>query len=509
MRLMNSFKNAFFSTLSNILTILIGLIAQALFIKFLGNEYLGLNSLFSNIITMLSIVELGIGNSIIYSMYKPIAENKIEEIKSLMFFYKKCYRLIGFVVAILGFSLIPFLNFFVNLDSITININVYLVYILFLTETFISYFLSYKRSIFYASQQNSIISIIHIFYTILLNFTQIIILFLTKNYYLYLIVKIICRIIENTIITLYANKKFPYLIDTNINPLDKNVQSEIFKKIKALFFHKIGAFAVLSSDNIIISKMLGLVTVGLYSNYYMIINAVEIVFGQIVNSTTASIGNMLVTESKEKIFDIFKKIRFLNFWISSFACTCIFVIMDSFIIVWIGKDFLLPRIVLATLTFNLYLKLMRSSYSCFKEAAGIYHEDRFVPIIESVTNILFSIIFCHFLGLAGVFMGTVVSGLALWLYSYPKFVYKGIFNQPYKNYFIETFKFIFIFIAICFVTFLISNLITFTNIYLELIFNCIICLIIPNLILFIIYRKSDEIKYFYYSFFSKIIIKRN
>ena len=409
MRIESSLKNIITSLSSNIITIVIGLIAQALFIKILGSEYLGLNSLFSNIISMLAIVEMGIGSAIIYNLYKPIVENDEEKIKSLMKFYKKSYRIIGLIICIIGLSIIPFLKTIVDIDNIGININSYVVYLLFLIETICSYFLSYKRSILYANQKNYIVNIIHIIYTIILNCLQIMILYLTKNYYLYLIIKIIMRIIENVAITYISNRIYKYLMDKDIKPLNKEIEKDIFTKVKALFFHKIGSFIILGTDNIIISKFLGLTMVGLYSNYYLIINSVQTIFNQIIQSTTSSVGNMLVTESKEKQFYIYKKIRFMNFWISTFTSIAILVIMENFITIWIGTEYILPNAVLVILVINYYLNSSRATFIAFKEAAGIYYEDRFVPLVESAINIISSIILVQKFGLAGVFLGTIQS----------------------------------------------------------------------------------------------------
>lgn len=499
----NSIKNIIGSMISNIITIVIGLVAQALFIKILGSEYLGLNGLFSNIITMLGIVELGVGNAIIYNLYKPIAENNIEKIKSLMKFYKKSYILIAIVVTIIGIAIIPILPFFI--EDVSIDINIILVYLLFLADVVCSYLLSYKRSILYANQKNYIINIIHVIYTIMLNIFQILILYLTKNYYYYLVTKIFMRIFENLIISKIADKKYPFINDSAYI-LDKETEKDIFTKVRALFFHKIGSFAVLGTDNIIISKYLGLITVGLYSNYYLVINAIQTVFGQIITSFTASIGNMLVTESKEKCYDIFKKIRFFNFWLATFASCSVLVIMDSFISIWIGDKYILPLFVLEVLVFNLYQKLMRNSYMSFKEAAGIYYEDRFVPLIEATLNIIVSIFCCKLFGLAGVFMGTVISGLALWCYSYPKYVYKKLFNRSYIEYAKETIGYIILFVLIASGTYCLSTIINFSNIYLEFISNAMISLIIPNALLFIIFFKTDNFKY--YSNLLKNVIKK-
>ena len=205
---------------------------------------------------------------------------------------------------------------------------------------------------------------------------------------------------------------------------------------------------------------------------------------------------MLVTENKDKFYDLFKKIRFFNYWISVFASISFLVIMDSFINIWIGKKYVLPLLVLSVLVFNLYQKLMRNSYMSFKEAAGIYYEDRFVPIIESIINIISSIVLCKFFGLAGVFMGTIISGLALWCYSYPKYVYKKLFNRNYSDYAKETLGYILLFILIASGTYYLSTLINFSNIYLEFISNVVISLVIPNLVLLLIFYKTDNFKYY-------------
>lgn len=417
----SSFKNMITAVSSNVLTIIVGLVAQAVFIKILGSEYLGLNGLFSNVISMLGIVELGMGSAIIYNMYKPIAENDHEKIKSLMHFYKKSYLIITLIISIIGIMIIPFIKYIVDIESVTVDVNVYLVYILFLLETICSYILSYKRSMLYADQKEYITNIIHMGYTIIVNTMQLTFLYFTHDYYLYLIIKVIMRLVENIVISSYVNRRYSYLLDNNVTKLDSKTEKDIFQKIKALFFHKIGGFIVSGTDNIIISKYLGLVTVGLYSNYYMIINAVQTVINHIIQATRASVGNLLVTESKKKQFDIFNKIRFVNFWISCFSSICIFIIMDSFITIWIGYKFVLPTKVLLVLVINFFIVSSRSTYGAFKEAAGIFYEDRFVPIIESLLNIVLSIIFVKKFGLMGVFMGTVASGLVLWCYSYPKY----------------------------------------------------------------------------------------
>lgn len=501
LRTKNSIKNIIAAMLSNIITIIVGIIAQAIFIKMLGIEYLGLNGLFTNIISMLGIVELGLGNAIVYNLYKPLASNDIEKIKSLMKFYKKSYHLIAFVVLIIGLIIIPFLPFLI--EKVTVDINIVGIYLLFLIDIVCSYLLSYKRSIFYADQKNYYVNIVHILYTILLNVSQLSILFFTNNYYLYLGIKIIIRLLENLIITVLANKKYKYLLDKNVEKLDKQVEKDIFIKVKALFFHKIGGFIVLGTDNIIISKYLGLAVVGLYSNYYMIINAVQTLFSQALVALTPSVGNLLVKEDKNKIFDVFKKVRFMNFWIATFTSICLLILMEPFIKIWIGKKYLLSKIVLIVLVFNFFQKMMRNTYQTFKEAAGIYYEDRFIPLFESMINIVASIILVKIIGLPGVFLGTIISGFTLWFYSYPKYVYCNLFDRSISDYLKETLSYIILFIIITFITFRISTLIIVNNIYIELILKTLICLIIPNIIMILIFFKTNNFKY-YIKFIKKL-----
>lgn len=504
MRIKNSIKNTIAAMSSNILTIIIGLIAQAVFIRILGTEYLGINGLFTNIISMLGIVELGIGSAIVYNLYKPIANRDKETIKSLMNFYKKAYHIIALVVFIIGISIIPFLSYFIGETIVDININ--LVYLLFIIDIVCSYLLTYKRSLLYADQKNYIINIIHMIYLVTLNISQLLLLYITKNYYLYLGIKIILRIIENVVITIIVNKKYSYLKEKNIKKLDKKIEKDIFQKVKALFFHKIGSFIVLGTDNLIISRYLGIITVGLYSNYYMIINALNTLFSQALTALTPSVGNLLVEKKTKKNFEVFRKVRFINFWIATFTSVALLIIMNSFITIWIGEAYLLSNLVLITLVINFFMTMMRNSYSTFKEAAGIFHEDRYVPIIESFVNIVASIILLKYFGLAGVFMGTIISGLILWCYSYPRFVYKKLFCRSYLSYIKETISYIILFILILIISYKISNIYTFYNIWVQLLYNIIVSLIIPNIILLIIFYKNDNLKY-YYRLFKKLVKK--
>ncbi len=505
MRTEYSIKNTITIFVTNFISFFVAFLSQAFFIRILGAEYLGLNGLFSNILTMLSLFELGIGSAIVFNLYKPIAKNDQETIKSLMQFYKKAYNIISILVFCFGLAIVPFLRFIVG--EISIPVNIYIVYFLFLISTVASYMMAYKRSLLIAMQRSYVINIIHSFYLVILNVVQILVIYLTKNYYLYLMIKIICIFVENIWIMRKANKDYPYLLDKNVKKLDKTIEKDIFSRVKALIFHKIGTVIVNGTDNILISMFFGVVTVGLYSNYFTVINAINVLFGQAITSLTASIGNLLVQKNVEKNFQVFKRLRFANFWIATFSGTALFVVMQPFICVWVGEKYLLSNFVLFVLVFNYYQKMMRNCYGTFKDSAGIWREDKFVPLIESVLNIFASLVCLKIFGLAGVFIGTIISGFALWMYSYPKFVYKKIFHRTYLNYAKETIGYLLLFLVISFFTFSLSNMITVSNLYLKLFINIFLSVTIPNILIFLCFRKTSNFQYFL-NLFKNIIVRK-
>ncbi len=496
MRSTNSLKNAIVALIMNIINIVIGFIAQKVFIVTLGDVCLGINGLFNNIISMLGVVELGFGSAIICNLYKPIAEDDKPKIKTLMNFYKKSYRLIAFVVFIIGLLVLPFINNIVG--DVVFQYNIYFIFMLYLIDVVCSYLLTYKRSILYASQKAYVINIVHIVYTLVMNGLQILFLFLAHNFVIYLVIKIACRIVENVAINIVVNKRYTYLREKNVEKIEEDTKNDIIKKIKGLIFHKIGGFFVLGTDNIIISVMpkLGVIMVGLYSNYNMIITAVNTLLSQIFSSIVASVGNLLVENDREKSYAVYKKMLLLNSWLFAFAGTCILCLMQPFIELVFGTRYVLDFAVLIVLVINFYVQGMRKTCSTFKEAAGIFHEDRFAPIFESFLNIIFSVLFAYWFGLAGVFMGTIVSSFALFFFSYPKFVYKPLFKKSYKQYFKEYFVYLIITVIAVAPTYMITNVCTVSNLFLQLVINSIICLIIPNVVYYIIMRNSEEFHYY-------------
>ena len=309
-----SARNFFFTIAQNAVAILVGLVAQKIFLRILGLEYAGLNGLFSNVITMLGIADLGIGEAVIFHLYRPLAEEDEESVLSLMQFYRRAFRVIACVIALIGISLIPALGIFTGGAPAEVNLTV--IYLIFLADVVFSYFLSFKRSILYADQKNYLISTVHMAYLIGMNVMQLLMLALTRNYYAYLLSKLLCRILENLVIAAIADHLYPYLRRKDALPLKNEVLQDIRRKVGALVFHKIGTFAVNGTDNLLISAFFTLGAAGLYSSYNLVIDSAGKVFRLAISALTPSVGSLLVAGDREHIFLTFRRVRFMTFSIA-------------------------------------------------------------------------------------------------------------------------------------------------------------------------------------------------
>lgn len=496
MRTKNSVINTIVTLMGQILVLLIAFPARMVFVNTLGVEYLGINGLFTNILSVLSIAELGIGSAIIFSLYKPVADNNERLIVGIMNLYAKTYRVIGGIVFGLGLMLIPFLKYIVGQDNSIPNMTY--VYLLFLINSSSSYLLAYKRSIIIANQKSYIINGIHSIVLIVMNIFQAMVLIYTKDYILYLWIQLISSLSENIIVTIIANIKYKFLIDkTNKHiKIDVKTKNEIVKNIKALVIHKIGSITVLGTDNIIISTFVGVVWVGLYSNYCLIVNAINAILSQIFNSLTASVGNLNVTVDNEKKYSIYSNILFLNFWIVSFSTVTLYNMLNPFIDIWLGTEYTMSHQVVFVIVMNFYITGIRHTTLTFKSAAGLFWQDRYKPLIESMLNILISIILATKLGISGVLIGTIISSLLTNVWVEPYILFKYCFNKPVREYFKRYTVYIIVMLTSMMLTGFMSNIISVNGI-IKLVYNAIICVIVPNILYALIFIRTDEFKYFF------------
>lgn len=500
------------SSIVNVITAFIGqgfgfiisFIARIFFIKILGEEYLGINGLFTNILTVLSLAELGVGTAITYSLYEPLAKKDIEKCKSLMWLYKKIYIIIGIVIICLGISITPFLNVFVK-ETPNID-NLRLIYILFVLNSGISYFYSYKRNLIIADQNRYIATIYRYSFYFILNILQIIYLITYKNYIGFLIIQIIFTFLENYFVSKKANKMYPFLLEKNVKKVDKITKKEIVKNTKAMMMHRIGSTIVSSTDNIILSKFVGLVEVGLYSNYYLILYALNLITVQIYNSLVPGIGNLKAENNVKKEYEVFKKLNFITFWMYSFLSLCLLVLFNDFISLWIGGNYILNFNVVLVLVIIFYLTGMRKSVLAFRDAMGLFYVDRYKALLEALINIIASIFLAIKFGILGVFLGTLISSITTCVWIEPFVLYKYGFKMKFIQYCKDYLKQLTIVIIMGIMLLLLQIMFGNYSIILRFVINFIICVFGINIVFWFIFKNTEEFIYFK-DMFVKIIKK--
>ncbi len=503
MRKIKSILNMLGTLGSYIVSMLFQFVTQSCIIKLLGIEYSGVNGLFTNIITMLSIAELGIGTTIIFKLYKPLAENNKEKIKSWLNFYKQCYFVIALLVTIIGLLLIPFVPVIVG--SVSISENIIFLYLIYLADTILSYIMTYKRSLLYADQKNYIINIVHMLYMIFMNITQILVLYFTKNYIIFLCVKILYRIIENVIINLYVDNKYPYILEKS-NELPKEEKKDVLVRIRAMFLQKVSFVVNKGIDSVIISLFMNVSMVGYYTNYNLIVTSLCSIIFQILSSITASVGNLLTENNIEKNYSIYKKISMLNSAFTGIIITGFCCVITQFISMWVGEQYLLPWYIVLSFAIYIYSDSIRRAITIFKEAAGICKEDRYMYIIMALLNLIASIFLCELIGLSGVILGTAMSYIFLIFYSYPKYIFKPIFKKRYIYYYLDMIKYIIYMIVSTLIAIFVIKFINVNNYILSFLINGTIAVCI-NLLTFVVFFFRTEEFHYYTDMFKRLITK--
>jgi O-antigen/teichoic acid export membrane protein len=491
-RITKSMRNIKYSIVGQMLIIIINFITRLVFVRTLEAEYLGLNGLFTNILSILSLADLGIGTAIVYSMYKPLSEGDEIKLKALMNLYKQVYILIGSFILVSGTMLTPYLDFFIK--DMPQMPHIRIIYLMYVVNAGASYFFSYKRSFLVADQKKYIESIYHYSFYLFRSLIQIWVLLLTNNFILYLGVQIFCTIFENIVISNKINKLYPFLKDKNSVELEKKDKNIIFKNVKAMVFHKLGSVIVMSTDNLLISKFIGIIEVGLYSNYMLIINALNQVFSLIFQSMTASIGNLGVTESNKKSSFVFSCIDLFGFWIYAFASICLINLFNPFINLWLGKEYLFPMPIVLLIVISFYFTGRRKSVNTFKDALGLFWYDRYKPLFESGVNLAVSVILANIIGIQGIILGTIISTITTCLWIEPCVLYKYGFKKSVIPYFLKYIKWTMIMIIAGLITLVINELFS-DDTFLDFILKMIVSAIVPNVIFFIYFWKSEEFRY--------------
>lgn len=433
-RLKNSIRNSAFGLFAEVTTLILGFFVRSVFVNTLAEDYLGVNGLFTNILQVLSFAELGIGNAIVFSLYKPIREKDSVRIRQYVAFYKSAYRIIGAIVAVLGLMLIPFLNVII-VDKPNIPDNLVVIYLLYLANTVFSYFCVWKRTFMTANQERYIGTVVEQIFTIIQVILQIVLLYTTHNFILYLATMIVCNQVRNVIIARICSHRYPVVNEKPEVDLTKDEKKSIFDNVKALLVYKLSGVVLGSTDNILIQAIINFRSVSLYSNYSMVITNFRLLANQLLNGITASVGDLNASDDNKAKEDVFFKLLFVSFWLYGFLCVGFTATVNSLIDAWLGFKFELPVGIVMAIAFSFFVEGMQFAGFTYRTTMGLFKESVAAPVASAIINVVLSVILGYKLGMAGIFIATGVSRLVTttWVDGY--LVFKKRLNKaPWKFY---------------------------------------------------------------------------
>ncbi len=488
-------KNIFFGYISNFIILFMGFLQRHVFIMVLGRTLLGVNGLYTDILSMLSLAELGIGSALNYSLYKPVAEGNLEKIKSYMRLYRKAYLTIAGVITVIGLAITPFLPYLLKeRGGISVRqLTVY--YLIFLFNTVSTYFVAYKYSLANAQQRNYIQTNIATITKIVTVFAQIIILFLTKNFLLYLLTQAAVELVQKIFVSLYFNRLYPYLQDKKAAKLSKEETDVVVTKTKALMFHKIGDVARLSTDSVIITYFMNVDWVGIVGNYTMIITYAVNFISVIFNSVISGFGNLVATEAKEKQYAMFRVYRFFACWLYGFAAVGFWLLLTPLVTgIWLDESWKLGQTVLTLILVDLYFKGGRTVLVNFKIAAGVFEQDKYLSLFQGGVNLVLSIIGIRYIGLAGVYVGTVVSGVMANVIQ-PVIIYRDCFGKNVWIYFRDSVKYMVVIVGVVLVMIPLKQFVMAQVSLVTFILMAAVITVFYNAAFVLVFRKTDEFGY--------------
>lgn len=488
----NTIRNIIWGTVNKIILTILPFITRTAIIKVLGSEYLGLNSLFTSILQILNLTELGISSAIVYFMYKPIADNNERRISELLNLYRKIYRVIGLIILICGLIILPYLRFFIR-GEVPNGINIYVLYIIYLFNTVVTYWLfAYKKSLLQAFQRNDITSNINTVLYIIQSIFQILMIIIIKNYYFYVIIIPIITSLENIICNVIATKKYPQYIPKG--KLPKEIKKELKKKVSGLMVYKICTTTRNSLDSIFISAFIGLNMVGIYNNYYYILTAVKTFMSVLTSSMLSGIGNSIAVDSVKKNYDDMNKFNFMYMLIGGWCTICMLCLYQPFMSLWVGKEYMLDFTCVILFCIYFYSLCIGDIRAAYSDAAGLWWESRNRAIIESITNIILNVVLGKLFGLKGIIIATLISLLVINFAYGSTIIFKYYFKEQNSlDYYKSHFKYFTITLSISILTYFICLLIPLDGIG-QLIFRIIICLTVPTSLYIIVYRKNKYFK---------------
>ncbi len=437
-RTQNSARNLIFGTGMYIFTQIVSFVSRTIFIKLLGDQYLGISGLYSNILSLLALADLGITTAFTFSLYKPLAEKNYEKIATLLRFFKKLFWLIAAVVLLVGLGFVPFLKYIIK-DSTIDYSDLQLYFVLSVINSACSYLAVYKSAVFRADQKVYIINGVSAVTNLSLHALQITLLYLTRDYIFYLAATIAVTLLNNLILTVWSNKAYPQIFSAKADKLPSDEKKKIFGNLKSLVLYRISAAIMNSTSNILISVLLGTVVVGYYSNYSMVVVMVTSIVAILSNSMLASIGNLGTNATTEQQGDVFHAIMLLFYGVGTFCSACFICLFNDFIILWLQDSrFLLSQMDVYLITFTFFITCISNPIWMFRESLGLFNKAKYVMTFAAVINIILAVVGGMFLGVGGIIAAIGVARLLTIFWYEPRYLYRDAFKMPYGEYWKHT-----------------------------------------------------------------------
>lgn len=490
MRSKNSAKNILASLCISFTMTMLGFLTRKVFVDQVGIEYLGLNGLLQNILGIMSLLEGGFATSVVYNLYKPLADNDRPRILALIQLYKKVYLFIAGGIIIIGICIFPFIRFLI-LDYDNLKY-VNFVYFIYLFNSIIGYFVAYRWALINASQQSYKMASINLSFYILMNVAKLIVLYYTCNYILFLLAETVCLTLQSICVIRKSNSMFPYLCDKNKYSVTPDIKRNIIVNMKALFVNQLGGFFMHSTDNIIISSFIGVTTVGLYSNYTLVISTISSIIKQILGGFSDSVGDLIASNNDDKIYEVFQVAFFVNFLAVSIPSIILFNAITPFISWWLGDNFTFGYGMTIVILLNFYIDMMRSTSLTFKIKSGSFVHDKYTPLFQGIINIILSLLFVRFWGLSGILFATTLSLLSIGFWQFPRLCYKYIFKQPLLNYFKKYAYYTFTSILAITISHLICTQFSFVDKLIQTIANTTISILVILVLYILMFSKLKE-----------------
>ncbi len=467
-------------------------VSRTLFISLLGATYLGVYGLFSQVLSVLSLAELGIGNAIVFKLYKAIATNDTKRIQSLMNFYGKAYRIIGAFILGAGLCFSPFIQLVAKSNTEIPDLK--MIYILYVISTASSYLFIFKSAYLVANQQEYIYTIIRTAFNLVQIAGQLVVLYITKSFIWYLVAQITIDLSKNVFVSIVCNRMYPFLRRVKGQSLEKKEIRSIFKDVKALVIVKTSEVMVNSTDNIIISAIVGIVESGIFTNYTTITMHITQMINTIIYAINASIGNYNAVESEENKYMMFRNISFVINWIFTATAICLFTLMNPFITLWIGEKWLFSLAIVFIICFNYFIAGTQNIVWTFRQTMGLFIHGKYKPLVSVGVNLIISIVLTSWFGIIGVLLGTLITHVFVDAWFDPWIVHKYGFKRSVKPYYAWYLRNIVILFLAGGVTYGVANIFD-SNSIMAFIWKVACSLVIPSAIIYLLNRKQDEMEF--------------